>query len=897
MNWLEQTLSPALVRALGWTLVHSLWQGAVVALALGGLLLVLRRHTATVRYRVAGLALGTMLLLASVTFGRYYYAALVEVPSSFQASNDANVRLASWQATGTPTIAPTEAPALVVADEDAPLGPLAAWQRYFDQNLPVLVTAWLLGLLAMTLRLLGGLAYVQRLRHYRVQPLGVEWQHRLGALADKANLQRPVALLESALVRVPMVVGHLKPAILLPLGTVTGLSNTYLEAILAHELAHVARRDYLMNLVQSVAEILFFYHPAVWFVTATMRVERENCCDDTATALVGGNPLTLARALTALAELNLSPRLTPQLAMAAVGSRGTLLGRVRRLVQGRTAPTFTEGFMAACVVLGGLMLLTTAVALADPRPLTHPRNPLGNLLPDAFTSEDTTKQQSTSTTSSTSTETTTPLVAKVPAEVEATDETPADEKPHRKGTRSRSSEQVVIVDGASRRFEPGQGASTVVIEKDKKGRVTNLTVNGQPVETAARPGKKAKTSTQVIRVAPNGYVMRNEPNEVFQFQFGNAPSPQVWMQVPNQRDMATLRQLSRAQAEREKNRFWLKRGSQGHTFYLDGTQSFGDNKDWTEVTDEALRQAELKLNKAYREADSEEEKEQIQEARERLQEQRAELRERLADARQEADDDRNSAQERQFDEAMRLHDEAMREYDREMRELDDDMRGHDETMRLHDEAMREHDKEMLRADEARRADNKVEEALSQQMLNDGLIKNRNNYQLNLNAREMTVNGKKLPTTVRDKYLRLFTAKAGRKLTTGSFVITRRSNSTSRSYVSPPAPPRPPQVPRAPQGFQAPRAPQAPRAADAPAPPAPPAPPRLDSNRIRQELRKDGLLGATEKSFQFQLNDDGLSVNGKTQSAEMARKYRRMLDMPEPTAGRKNKQTFQISVSE
>ena len=369
MNWLEQILSPALVRALGWTLLHSLWQGAVVALALVGLLLLLRRHSAQVRYTTAAVALLTLLVLSAVTFSKYYFLS-VPVAAAPAAVTYEVVNLAA------PNGASEVASVLPAA---APVATASVWQRglqYFDQNMPVLVAAWLLGLLAMTLRMLGGLAYVQRLRHYRVQPLGQDWQRRLAELAQRAGLQRPVQLLESAKVKAPLVVGHLSPVILLPLGTVTGLSQSYMEAILAHELAHVARRDYLMNLLQSVAEILFFYHPAVWFMNACLRTERENCCDDMATTLVGGNPLTLARALAALAEQSLTPKAAPQLALSAVGPDGSLLGRIRRLVQGRTAPTFTEGFMAACVVLVGMVLLSTAVTLAGPRAIADSHNAL-----------------------------------------------------------------------------------------------------------------------------------------------------------------------------------------------------------------------------------------------------------------------------------------------------------------------------------------------------------------------------------------------------------------------------------------------------------------------------------------------------------------------------------------
>jgi len=105
-----------------------------------------------------------------------------------------------------------------------------------------------------------------------------------------------VRLLISALVQVPTVIGWLRPVVLVPVGALSGLPAEYLEALLLHELAHVRRHDYLVNILQSVAEALLFYHPAVWWVSGHIRAERELCCDDVAVA-VSGDALTYARAL------------------------------------------------------------------------------------------------------------------------------------------------------------------------------------------------------------------------------------------------------------------------------------------------------------------------------------------------------------------------------------------------------------------------------------------------------------------------------------------------------------------------------------------------------------------------------------------------------------------------
>jgi beta-lactamase regulating signal transducer with metallopeptidase domain len=359
MNELNHLLSPALMRAAGFTLLHSLWQGALVALAASVLLMLLHRHRAEVRYRVVASALTLVVALAALTFVSYY-------SSGFTALEETSALVTAAAPAAAIKIAST-------AELAASASPEARWQRlltagpaYLERHLPLVVGAWLLGMLAMTLRFLGGLAYVQRLRRYRVAALPPAWQTRLDELVAQAGLSQRVQLLASALVPSPVVLGFFKPVILLPLGAATGLAMGELEMILAHEVAHVLRKDYLFNLLQSVAEIVFFYHPAVWFLSASLRTERENCCDDVATELCG-TPRRLAEALSSLAELSYAAR-APRLAMAATGpdGRGSLLGRVRRLVTHRpTAPTFLEGFWAACVVLlsAGLLAGSTLASL------------------------------------------------------------------------------------------------------------------------------------------------------------------------------------------------------------------------------------------------------------------------------------------------------------------------------------------------------------------------------------------------------------------------------------------------------------------------------------------------------------------------------------------------------
>jgi HEAT repeat protein len=225
---------------------------------------------------------------------------------------------------------------------------------------------WLTGVVTLSLRLASGWLAARRLRALGTRPAPEACIATLHRLAARLRVSQPVRLLQSALVQVPAVLGWVRPVILLPASALTGLTPLQLEALLAHELAHVRRYDYLVNLIQSVIETLLFYHPAVWWISARVRDEREHCCDDLAVA-VCGDAHFYASALLGMERLRVT---TPALALTAAG--GSLMGRVRRLVAPPPVeifPRWTAGVLAASLVLaaGGSRLLR-----AGATPLGHP---------------------------------------------------------------------------------------------------------------------------------------------------------------------------------------------------------------------------------------------------------------------------------------------------------------------------------------------------------------------------------------------------------------------------------------------------------------------------------------------------------------------------------------------
>ncbi|HAS40519.1 MAG TPA: hypothetical protein DCS93_08570 [Microscillaceae bacterium] len=337
MNWIQNLLPVQLTQALGWTLIHSLWQGAALALLLAIALILLRKNSSKLRYFIASSALFTLVLASVVTF-----VSLYQTPASLTTYSSIAPKIG---------IAPQVSLAHTIQAQ-AP-DKFAFFSDYFGQHLPLIVTIWLLGVLVLMLRFLGGYALLQRMRHHRVAAVNREWQLKILEIADHLKIKKIVRLLESANAKTPMVIGYLKPVILLPLGTISGLGSKQVESILAHEMAHIARNDYLVNILQSVVEIFLFFNPAMWWISGRVREEREHCCDDIALQLTNDH-LTLVKTLATLEEMRIA---SPPAAVAFAGKKGGLVGRIRRIINApRTNATFSEGFMAAILLVGFLFM-------------------------------------------------------------------------------------------------------------------------------------------------------------------------------------------------------------------------------------------------------------------------------------------------------------------------------------------------------------------------------------------------------------------------------------------------------------------------------------------------------------------------------------------------------------
>ena len=217
----------------------------------------LQQKTAKVRYEIAAFSLFLVFISSLLTFLVYFESA--QKSSNFTAIDLPNV---------IDTVNHSEIATLANPT-------IQTFMQCFNQYLPLVVMVWFLGVCFFLLRLMGGLAYIQRLRYYQNKPVPDYWIQRIQFLSRKIRLGRSIKLMESSLATVPMVIGYFKPLILMPVGAINGLNDSEVEAILAHELAHIHRNDFLINILFSVIEVLFYFNPAVWWIAANIRTERE----------------------------------------------------------------------------------------------------------------------------------------------------------------------------------------------------------------------------------------------------------------------------------------------------------------------------------------------------------------------------------------------------------------------------------------------------------------------------------------------------------------------------------------------------------------------------------------------------------------------------------------------
>ncbi|MFH1197714.1 MAG: M56 family metallopeptidase [bacterium] len=300
------------ISAMGWTVVHSLWQGVLIAVVLSLLLTFTDRAKNNLRYRFAMSALILQFMLSLLTF-RFIFSP-PDNPIVFGTTQTMSIN---------PTMVQLSTP-----NDFLNSNTLEMINGFLNANINLIFGVWLLGFFFFSLRFIGGLTYTQRYKRIGVSSIPEMWEKKIQELSKKIEIQKIIHTYESTLVKIPIVVGHFKPMILLPVGMLAGLPANQIEAIIIHELAHIKRADFIINIFQSVLEVIFFFHPAVWWFSSIIRKEREFICDEI-TIGATGNPAVYAKAL-----LNMTEHATIKfgLAMPLLNNSKQLIRRIKKML-------------------------------------------------------------------------------------------------------------------------------------------------------------------------------------------------------------------------------------------------------------------------------------------------------------------------------------------------------------------------------------------------------------------------------------------------------------------------------------------------------------------------------------------------------------------------------------
>ena len=341
MDFTRLWLDEKYLEAIGWTLAHSIWQIALVSGLLWMVLRAMSKANAQRRYMAALAALFLIMVITCWTF-------VVQL-GDLAASEPEGV-LASVQLSPNPTIN-------FISGNTAkqPIA-VAYWVEKMEVIIPYLVNLWMLGALFYTGRLAGSVYDLRKLHRKHHESVSEKLLKKVDSLSAAMGLFGKVQVFKSTLIRTPVTYGFIKPVVLLPAALVFSISPAQLEAIIAHELAHIRRNDYLAHLFQSCLEVIFFFHPCFWWINQVVNEERENATDDLALA-TGISPHDLAHGLAEVANYSNCP--TPDMALAASGGRHKTLQRIKRIL-GKQTP---DPKLSPLIPLTMILAIITASAL------------------------------------------------------------------------------------------------------------------------------------------------------------------------------------------------------------------------------------------------------------------------------------------------------------------------------------------------------------------------------------------------------------------------------------------------------------------------------------------------------------------------------------------------------
>lgn len=366
MNW-QNIDAQQLAQNVGWTLIHSLWQISLVAFLLFLSLRILKKASANLRYLLSAAALFLTVAMSAATFISFLpHRKAVENPASLPINANApNTSAYGSGGKNAPVKVSPGFPGAESIDEKRTPETVGSLinraENTLAGTLPYVIWVWLFGVLCFSFRFCGGIWQVNRLKKRGVGGIGEEWQAKFNEVCEKARVRGSVEFLQSEFVGTPMVIGWIKPLVIVPSSVLLNLNPRELETIIAHELIHVRRHDYLVNILQSFVEIFLFFHPLTWWISGQIRRERENVCDDEVLKIFSGDTLLYASALANLEDFR-AKSLTPVNIVAANG--GNLMMRIQRIIKKsaennrnkESFPSILPVFLFFAAFLSGVLL-------------------------------------------------------------------------------------------------------------------------------------------------------------------------------------------------------------------------------------------------------------------------------------------------------------------------------------------------------------------------------------------------------------------------------------------------------------------------------------------------------------------------------------------------------------
>lgn len=343
-------------RAICRTLVHSLWEGLLLAVVAAIIIICTKHHKASTRYNllVASFTLFVLAVGGTFVFELISSTSSVAVDNNIVAQN--NIAAIAYSNSSITTSHSSTIPDWFIA--------------WIDRNAIVISVCWILIMLFKSIRLAFGLRNIHQLRNNYVSEVNDHWKHRMADLSSSLGIRKTITLLNSELVKVPVVIGCLKPMILFPAALMASMPVDEIESVIIHELAHIRRKDFLVNLLQQVAELVLFFNPAVLWVSSLMRTEREHCCDDIAIGKTQ-NRFNYIKALVTFQEYQIS---IPVLAPAFPGRKKQLLDRVQRIISSnnKTLNAMEKFLLTSGLAVTGIVVLSFASGQKETKLKTEP---------------------------------------------------------------------------------------------------------------------------------------------------------------------------------------------------------------------------------------------------------------------------------------------------------------------------------------------------------------------------------------------------------------------------------------------------------------------------------------------------------------------------------------------